>query len=301
VSKLTFRSFISTYHGLPRTLRDQDIDTDMPASVSHDQITTEKIAFPLPGEASEMDSALLFFRLAKIMGATLESLYTTTRRRGGVQKIARLQGELDLWTRDVDSYRQSNAADDDRKDYPLQGKVFLRYIHYIVVLHVHRPALTFDKSHPQFQDSLRRSATAAEHILDILTTKQIDELGVLVYPSGLHVIWQAALLLLYNSWISDSGPNSKFVSLVTASIEFLRLFAPNDDLIQSCTRTLESLLLQSSRHNGDQTGQDAVEQVNWNLFDWGSSSALDMTNDLAAIPFQFEPTGDLTFSNTWWT
>lgn len=54
------------------------------------------MAFPLPGEASQVDTALLSFRLARIFGQILEKLYTTTQRRGGVTKITQFQMELDM-------------------------------------------------------------------------------------------------------------------------------------------------------------------------------------------------------------
>lgn len=59
------------------------------------------MAFPLPGERSQVDAALHLFKISQIIGDALENLYTTTRRRGGVAKIVRLQAELDMWTRSL--------------------------------------------------------------------------------------------------------------------------------------------------------------------------------------------------------
>ncbi|TDZ47665.1 Transcriptional activator protein acu-15 [Colletotrichum trifolii] len=81
-------TFSSAYHGMPRLIRDQDVDTDLPSRVDHDQVSRERVAFPLPGEGCQVDTALCMFKLAVIVGEALEKLYTTTRRRGGVAKMA---------------------------------------------------------------------------------------------------------------------------------------------------------------------------------------------------------------------
>uniref|UniRef100_A0A0D2Y6K2 Transcription factor domain-containing protein n=1 Tax=Fusarium oxysporum (strain Fo5176) TaxID=660025 RepID=A0A0D2Y6K2_FUSOF len=94
-------SFSSAYHGMPRLIRDQDVDTDFPTSVDHNLLSRTHVEFPLPGERSQVDTAISLFKLARIIGRTLEDLYTTTRRRGGVAKIARLQAELNMWERVV--------------------------------------------------------------------------------------------------------------------------------------------------------------------------------------------------------
>ncbi|KAG7425957.1 Transcriptional activator protein acu-15 [Fusarium oxysporum f. sp. raphani] len=93
--------FSSAYHGMPRLIRDQDVDTDFPTSVDHNLLSRTHVEFPLPGERSQVDTAISLFKLARIIGRTLEDLYTTTRRRGGVAKIARLQAELNMWERVV--------------------------------------------------------------------------------------------------------------------------------------------------------------------------------------------------------
>ena len=71
---------------MPRLIRDQDVDTDLPTRVDHELLARSHVAFPLPGEASQVDTALLLFKLGGITGQTLEKLYTTTQRRGGYQR-----------------------------------------------------------------------------------------------------------------------------------------------------------------------------------------------------------------------
>ena len=93
--------FSSAYHGLPRLIRDRDVDNDSPMSVNHDQISTSSLEFPLPGERSQVDSVLCMFGLARIVGKTFEQIYTTTNRRGRISKISQLQADLDVWDRSL--------------------------------------------------------------------------------------------------------------------------------------------------------------------------------------------------------
>ncbi|KAF5534514.1 transcriptional activator acu-15 [Fusarium phyllophilum] len=149
-----FFRFSSAYHEMPRLIRDQDVDTDFPTSIGHDLLSRTHVEFPLPGERSRVDTAISPFKFARIICCTLEDFYTTTRRRGGVAKIVRLQTELNMWERAV-----LEPEIDPEPPTPVTSKslevTFLRVAHCVATIHIHQLALSFTTADPQFVSGFR--------------------------------------------------------------------------------------------------------------------------------------------------
>ncbi|KAH7030620.1 fungal-specific transcription factor domain-containing protein [Microdochium trichocladiopsis] len=204
----TLDTFASTYHGMPRLIRTQDVDADNPTPVDHDQMSASQIAFPLPGERSEIDYAICTFSIARTLGKTLERLYTTTDRRGGVDKIHQLRAEVELWTRTLPSevnddeyfntisphqHGRTPTGTDTAQLHNCEGQLgqiefstaqhsapgasalrgslgamLLRIIKRITTIHIHRPALAFTSSNPQVLESLRTCTSASGDLIRIM-------------------------------------------------------------------------------------------------------------------------------------
>lgn len=281
-------SFSSAYHGLPRLIRNQDVDTDLPTSVDHDLLSRSHVAFPLPGEGSQVDSALHLFKIAHIIGDTLENLYTTTKRRGGVAKISRLQAELDMWARSLptsDPWSTSGAA---HSSAPLESTTaasdssavpsesfassFLRVVLCIATIQVHRPALSFTSPDPQSTTSLHASRKASATLVKILSdgldphhgdTGQMTSespnashieglLLSLLYPSGAHMLWQAGVTLLYAHWKLRLAAQSTHIDGSSPSE------SEDDETVQRCVFALRRLGdLTTERSGAHRLGQCA--------------------------------------------
>lgn len=283
-------AFASAHHGMPRLIRDQDVDTDLPTRVDyHDEssgsndnsnssslssasrqqgsaaaanVNSPLSSFPLPGERSPIDTAIALFKLAAVVGDALEQLYTTTRRRGGTRKIARLQADLDVWEQHYLAPLSSpsfpsattattaatgtpglgdtgtEAGEDPNPPSPTAANffpsVFLRAAFCNATIHVHRPALAFTTTpqHPneQFGTSLRACARASITLITLLDEamqqpdirarggENADDEGqqqqqhqnavmmaALLYPNGLHMLWQAGLTVLFARWHGVAG------------------------------------------------------------------------------------------------
>jgi hypothetical protein len=308
---------------MPRLIRDQDVDTDLPTRVDHDLLTRSHVAFPLPGEKSQVDTALSLAKLARIMGETLEKLYTTTRRRGGVSKIERLQSELDLWARESLPRDNTTPVDHDPDPVPAPGALdgdwstagsvsfeisFLRVALSVATIHVHRPALAFTTADPQFPPSLQACVRASATMIRLLSSGLSDspnladpELGrdvyvesllmTLLYPGGTHMLWQAGLTLIF----------ARCKGTYMASAE------EDENMVANCARTLRNLHFRTGDAGGNlaqaadvldvlrakvfgarqPTGpKDGVaEQLQWNVWDWPMASALELANTLDAAPF----------------
>ncbi|KIL92331.1 transcriptional activator protein acu-15 [Fusarium avenaceum] len=294
--------FSSAYHGMPRLIRDQDVDTDLPTSVDHDSLSRTHVEFPLPGERSQVDTAISLFKLARIIGRTLEDLYTTTRRRGGIAKISRLQAELSMWERVV-----LEPDVDPEPPTPVTSKslevAFLRVAHCVATIHIHRPALSFTTTDPQFITSLKACGQASARLVELLSSS-LGIMGTdhatgqemafnwletmlvaLLYPNGIHMLWQAGLTILFTGWKGYPVTIDQDENLIRSCIATLREFHTHtDDIgnhIGQCADVLD--LLRKKVFSEMETLPD-LEQLQWNIWDWPLASALELVNTLDIIP-----------------
>ncbi|KAF9874421.1 hypothetical protein CkaCkLH20_07984 [Colletotrichum karsti] len=308
---LTLR-FSSAYHGMPRLIRDQDVDTDLPSRVDHDQVSRNSVAFPLPGERSQVDSALCMFKLAVIVGEALEKLYTTTRRRGGVAKITQLQAELTMWERMLPIDKAADA-DDEGVEPPAVSidafeVAFLRAAFCNATVHVHRPALAFTTADPQFTISLMACGRASAELIRLsssllgdltfdTTHRKLDAMIIAhLHPNGRHMLWQAGLTILFARWkgqpiTTDEGDED----LVRTCAETLRQFREENakGYINQCAEVLDMLRVKT--FSSKETQPPGMDQLQWNVWDWPMASALELANTLDAMPLdlQFGPGLDL--------
>lgn len=236
------------YHGLPRSIKSADVDVDLTMDVDFHDISIQHLPSPLTGEMTNAGWFLHHIQIAQILSRCLDQLYTTTQRRGGVEKIAQLESELQLWKRNLPP-ESLNVLDDHSplyaasRDDPLDASglqpgpsfisAWLRLLGELTALLIHRCALTFDRTEPQFLSSLRSSTVAATRILRILHRAREIPLIFWVWPSGLHVIAQSALLLLYSCWL-DIRPPSVGSELMAP--------APHTELTRTITTALEALI-----------------------------------------------------------
>ncbi|KAH7015638.1 fungal-specific transcription factor domain-containing protein [Ilyonectria destructans] len=319
--------FSSAYHGMPRLIRDQDVDTDLPTPVDHDLLSRTHVKFPLPGVASEVDTALNLFKLAQIVGSTLEMLYTTTRRRGGAVKIKHLQAELNMWERALPTGMRKLSQPEENPNADISGPqnngggvdvsrnasfeaTFLDIALCIATIHVHRPALSFTTAHPQFLPSLEACSHSSATLINRISTDFMSftpmELGptpyspasnslypnslliALLYPNGIHMLWQAGLTIFYARWKGHPVTDEDDEDLIRRCIATLRrLYLWIDDAsghIKQCADVLD--LLREKTFSESRT-PPAADQFQWNVWDWPMASALELTNMLDVTPLDF--------------
>ncbi|KAJ4326286.1 hypothetical protein N0V84_003152 [Fusarium piperis] len=298
--------FSSAYHGMPRLIRDQDVDTDLPTSVDHDLLSRTHVEFPLPGERSQVDTAIGLFKLARIIGRTLEDLYTTTRRRGGVSKIAHLQAELNMWERVVLEPEMDPELATPVVNMSLEA-IFLRVAHCVATIHVHRPALSFTVADAQFIPSLKACGQASATLVRLLSAgltmmgaeRQGAEypatdwpeslLVMLLYPNGIHMLWQAGLTILFAGWKGYPVTVDQDESLIQSCVETLRyLHTHTDDVGNHVAQCAEVLDLLRKKISSDLQVSPDLEQLQWNVWDWPMASALELANMLDTAPLDLD-------------
>ncbi|KAJ4072865.1 hypothetical protein NW761_014557 [Fusarium oxysporum] len=295
-------AFSSAYHGMPRLIRDQDVDTDFPTSVDHNLLSRTHVEFPLPGERSQVDTAISLFKLARIIGRTLEDLYTTTRRRGGVAKIARLQAELNMWERVVLEPELESEPATSVTTKSLEA-TFLRVAHCVATIHIHRPALSFTTADPQFVSSLKACGQASANLVELLSSS-LGTLGTnhatgqvmmgdwpetmlvtLLYPNGIHMLWQAGLTILFTGWKGYPVTVDQDENLIQICVATLREFHRHtDDVGNHIGQCADVLELLCKKVFSELEALPDLEQLQWNIWDWPIASALELVNTLDIIP-----------------
>ena len=104
-SQYVLDKFASATTGSPMLLRDQDITTEFPADIDDENISAHGVSPSLPGELTKISSAIAFFKVAKILSATLVELYPSgARYELSLEKLHSLSDQLDRWSQNLPSH-----------------------------------------------------------------------------------------------------------------------------------------------------------------------------------------------------
>ena len=199
-----FDSNTSINRGLPRLVRPADVDVDLSMNTDCPDHSIQQLPVIIPGEAA---SPLGLFRqyisLYQIISETLDQLYTTWNRRGGVSKIKGLEMKLDSWARMLEFNWDRLGMDDGGSSSESFALVRLKVLTEFARILIHRPALSFEQSEPQFRDSLSTSLETAERLLYAIRESQIPRRLIQAWPLSIAVLLQIGLLFLYPFWLEN--------------------------------------------------------------------------------------------------
>lgn len=105
--------FASAATGTPQMLRDADITTEFPADVDDENLSAQGFSPALPGELTKISSALALYRVAQILGKTLDHLYPSkSSYQLSVTKLHSLSDELDQWQEDLPDHLRLRFCND---------------------------------------------------------------------------------------------------------------------------------------------------------------------------------------------
>jgi len=97
-----FASFSAVALGLPKALRDDDIECEYPVDADDENVTRKGFRPGNPGESTKLSSALAVFRGARVLSKVLDQCYSTTASQGlSLQTVAVLNDELNQWKNDL--------------------------------------------------------------------------------------------------------------------------------------------------------------------------------------------------------
>ncbi|KAB8205731.1 hypothetical protein BDV34DRAFT_96620 [Aspergillus parasiticus] len=329
----------SILYGLPRNIQAADTDTDLPTNTDYDDMHSDQLSYPLPGETTHIEPFLQYVNLAQILSRCLEQMYTTTNRRGGVAKIHRLHRELDVWKQDVQSSLPNIARTRELIQTRLHNinntttaynsvghpdfiSVWLFILGELATMLIHRPALTFSQQEPQFADSLRACREATTHLILAFELTSDASIVPRIWPSGHHLIFQSGLMLLYDRWfqspVQSPGISSELDTLpkfIHIAITLLSKAAAHlDERVgsgrprsPSTTDTIESLRQASSylhylctRTSGDQGELCSWSQLSQHPIECPISQASPIIADIHSLAGPGQPTPLPDYSSSLW-
>ncbi|KAF4463784.1 Transcriptional activator acu-15 [Fusarium albosuccineum] len=188
--------------------------------------------------------------------------------------------------------------------------MFLRVAHCVATIHVHRPALSFTTADAQFVSSLKACGHASASLVRLLSSglailgadqamshateypaSEWPEslLVTLLYPNGIHMLWQAGLTILFAGWKGYPVTVDQDESLIQSCIETLRqLHAHTDDVGNHVGQCADVLELLRKKIFSDLQAPPDLEQLQWNVWDWPMASALELANTLDTAPLDLD-------------
>lgn len=106
-------SFTAASLGLPRLLKDADIECEEPADVDDENINEAGFQATPPGEHTKLSSALALFRASKLLAKVLDDLYPTTGSHDlSLGRVAGLSDDLDAWRNALPSHLRLEFTQD---------------------------------------------------------------------------------------------------------------------------------------------------------------------------------------------
>ncbi|KAI9786697.1 MAG: hypothetical protein M1816_007838 [Peltula sp. TS41687] len=221
----TLDCFGAAILGLPRLLKDNDIETEYPSDVDDEYITEEGFQPPPAGESTKLSAALALFRASRILSKVLEKMYPpgATSYEISRQDQYGLETELQNWCKSLAPHLTLHFA----QGKPAQGivssnsPILSLVFHYIRIL-IYRPAIG-SKIDPHSSSSVLTLADCARHIIQILQLLEDRKMSFafcinrheLLVSSGLCMIFQALDLDQERGMIKDSQ------RLVSVAIEMM--------------------------------------------------------------------------------
>ena len=234
--------------GLPRTVQHADVDVDLPINADFDDLHCEQLSYPLPGETTRVEPFIHYIQLSQLMSHCLQQMYTTTDRRGAIGKIQRLQRELDVWGQNVlasqsDISLMEDIGKNDLGEMSGYISLWLSLLAQFTSVLIHRPALTFDPEEPQFSESLDVCVESATQIIACFHNGSGHHLLPQMWPSGYHLVFQSALMLLYNCWVrgpQDASTSQSSMNLAT-SLNPMKLVGTAIELLNPQPTTADNI------------------------------------------------------------
>lgn len=180
----------------------------MPTDCTLEDNQSDRLLHPLPGENTRIFLFNQYVLLTKKFSAALDQLYTTTRRRGGVEKITRLERDLRVWNHTFNAMPHAmpfeigetppRASEDDKNKGQSFMNHWLQLLANIVMVQIHRPALTFDMESPEFAQSLKVCLKSSTAVINLLQDNPFGWSLRRICPSGPAVVFQSALMHVYS-------------------------------------------------------------------------------------------------------
>ena len=217
-------AFAAAALGLPKLMRDEDIETEEPADVDDENVNERGFQATLPGESTKLSSALALFRVARILSKVLKELYPASSScELSLQRVAALSDELDAWRNALAPHLRLEFVQDKpctniiSSRCPLLVSVTfwpnkngadmqqaLTYFHIRIL--IHRPVINSGLQ-AQAQPSLLAVADSSKHILQIIQLLSERHMSYTICINKMEIVTTCGFGLFLQTL--DLSPESK--------------------------------------------------------------------------------------------
>ncbi|PMB72386.1 Transcriptional activator protein acu-15 [Beauveria bassiana] len=224
----TVDCFSAATLGLPKLLREDDLQVEYPSDVDDEYVTEKGFQPTLPGEHTRLSSALALFRATRILAKVLERNYpSATIYELSLQQMTVLESELDGWYDALPVHLKLRFAQDKPStDITGSRSPLLALAYYFIRTLIYRPAIGSglgNKSAP----ALMSVAESSKHIIQISELLEERNLsfsfclnkGDLLIISALALLYQVTDLKAESKVARD---NQRLVNSVIGTVERLR-------------------------------------------------------------------------------
>ncbi|KAG5983544.1 hypothetical protein E4U55_007879 [Claviceps digitariae] len=139
----TLDCFSSATLGLPKLLKEEDIQTEYPSDVDDEYIMENGFQPTLPGEFTRLSSALALFRISRILARILEKNYpSVVNYELSLRQMSSLEVELDAWYENLPMHlRLKFSQDKPSTDITSSRSPLLALAFYHIRALIYRPAV----------------------------------------------------------------------------------------------------------------------------------------------------------------
>ncbi|OAA45675.1 Transcriptional activator protein acu-15 [Metarhizium rileyi] len=139
----TLDCFTAATLGLPKMLKEDDVQTEYPSDTDDEYITEKGFQPTLPGEHTRLSSALALFRATRIMASILEKNYPAMANHElSLQNMSGLEAELDAWYGELPAHLRLNFSQDKPStDVTGSRSPILALAYYHIRTLIYRPAV----------------------------------------------------------------------------------------------------------------------------------------------------------------
>ncbi|KAI7139139.1 hypothetical protein KC324_g16485, partial [Hortaea werneckii] len=173
----TVDCFSAVMLGLPKQLKDDDIQCEYPADADDEYVTERGFQPTLPGESTKLSSALALFRAARILSKVLEEVFPAkTSYELSLKKLTDLSDELETWSKNLAPHLRLHFAQDKPSTGTISSRsplLSLTY-HYIRAL-IQRPAICASLG-SKSSSSMLAMASSCKHMVQII--QLLEERGM---------------------------------------------------------------------------------------------------------------------------
>ncbi|KAJ6783159.1 hypothetical protein PWT90_03730 [Aphanocladium album] len=224
----TVDCFSAATLGLPKLLREDDLQVEYPADTDDEYVTEKGFQPTLPGEHTRLSSALALFRATRVLAKVLEKNYpSATNYDLSLQQMIALESDLDGWYDGLPAHLKLRFAQDKPStDVTGSRSPLLALAYYFIRSLIYRPAIGSglgNKAAP----ALMSIAESSKHIIQISELLEERNLSFSFCLNKGDLLSISALTLLFQ--VVDLKPESKvardnqrLVNSVVGTVERLR-------------------------------------------------------------------------------